>query len=102
MNPPSQSVEVEQTVKLTAIVWGEGKENFTYQWRRNGINIDREFSDTLTLSKITKDLGGSYKCVVQNEYGDSETSGAIILSQLSSVFVSLNQTYISVRYKAFY
>ena len=102
MNPRSQSVEVERSVKFTTIVRGVGKEKFTYQWRCNGKNIDREISDTLTLSKITNDLGGSYDCVIQNEYGDSETSGATILSQSSSVFVSLNQTCYSVRYKAFY
>ena len=85
MYPPRQSVEVTQPVKFTTTVSGVGKENFSYQWRHNGTDIDGETSNTLSIDKVTKVLGGSYECVVMNEYGDHIISGASVLSQLNNV-----------------
>ena len=78
--PPSQIVEVTQPVKFTATVSGVGKENFSYQWRHNGEDINGETSNTLTIDSVTKDNGGTYECVVKNEYGDHFTSN---ISELS-------------------
>ncbi|XP_065898770.1 basement membrane-specific heparan sulfate proteoglycan core protein-like isoform X3 [Dysidea avara] len=76
VDPPSQSVEVTQTVKFTATVSGVGKENFTYQWRHNKEDINGETSDTLTIVSVTEDHSGTYECVVVNEFGDCVTSTA--------------------------
>ena len=48
----------------------------------NGVDINGETGDTLS---ITNDHSGNYECVIKNEYGDSETSGASVLSQLSNI-----------------
>ena len=82
--PPSQSVEVTQPVKLTTTVSGVGKENFSYQWRHNGKDINGETSNTLTIGSVTKDDGGTYECVVKNEYGDYSTSSTYVLSKLNT------------------
>ena len=79
---PSESVEVTQPVKFTTTVSGAGKENFSYQWRHNGEDINGETSNTLTIDSVTKDDGGTYECVIKNEYGDSITSNFSELSKL--------------------
>ena len=82
MNPAIQSVEVTQPAKFTTTVSGVGKENFTYQWRHNGEDINGETSNTLTIDSVTKDDGGTYECVVKNGYGDCVTSNISELSKL--------------------
>ena len=70
VDPPSQSVEVTETVKFTTTVYGVGKENFSYQWRHGGKDVDGETSSTLTIDSVMEDHSGTYECVVNNEYGD--------------------------------
>ena len=79
VDPPSQSVEVTDTAKFTTTVSGAGKENFSFQWRLNGVDINGETSNTLTIDSVTKDHRGNYECVVKNNYGDSATSTASVL-----------------------
>jgi len=81
VNPHSQSVEVTRTVKFTTTVSGVGKENFSYQWRHNGEDINGETNNTLTIDNVAKNDGGTYECVVKNEYGDSVTSNISELSK---------------------
>ena len=78
VTPTSLSVEVSQTVKLTATVSGVGKESFTYQWNQNAVDIQGESArgSTLSIKCVTKSHGGSYECIVSNEYGDSDRSTA--------------------------
>ena len=81
VDTPRQSVEVTQPIHFTTTVSGVGKENFSYQWRHNGQDINGEISATLTIDSVTKDHGGSYECVVQNEFGDCVTSNASMLGE---------------------
>ena len=60
---------------FTTKVNGVG-ENFTYQWQHNGENMSGETQDTLNLNNITKKEGGSYQCIVKNEFGDSHVCSA--------------------------
>jgi len=83
----SQIVKVTEPVKFTATVNDVGKENFSYQWRHNGEDIYGETSNTLTMYSVTKDDGGTYECVIMNEYGDCVISNIIELSKsLYSIF----------------
>jgi len=82
VDPPSQSVEVTDTVKFTTTVSGVGKKNFIYQWRHNGEDIIGETRYTLTIDSVTKDDGGTYDCVVTNKHGDCVTSNISKLSKL--------------------
>ena len=81
VDPPSQSVEVRRPVQFTTSVRGVGKENFSYQWRHNREDINGQTSITLTIVSVTKDHGGSYECVVKNEYGDCVISNASMLGK---------------------
>ena len=82
MNPASQNVEIAQHVKFTTTVSGVGKENFSYQWRHNGEDINGETNNTLAIDSVIKDHLGTYECVVKNEYGDCVTSNISELSKL--------------------
>jgi len=90
VDPPSQSVEVTDTVKFTSKVSGIGKENFSYQWRHNKADIDGETSSTLTIDNVTEDHGGNYDCVVRNEFGDCVTSNASEISNFICKFKEFN------------
>ena len=86
VDPLNQSVEVTDTVKFTTTVSGVGKENFTYQWRFNEEDVNGEISNTLTINSVSKNDGGNYECVIMNEFGDSSTSSASVLSELNTDF----------------
>jgi len=84
VDPPSQSVEVTDTVKFTSKVSGIGKENFSYQWKRGAKDIDGETSSTLTIDSVTEDHSDTYKCVVRNEYENyDEFSAKLIVTSKS-------------------
>jgi len=91
--PPSQNVEVTQPVKFTTTVNGVGKENFSYQWRHNGEDINGATSNTLTIDSVTNDDGGTYECVVKNEYGNYVTSN---ISELSKLMYISNPSTIQI------
>ena len=82
VDPPSQSIEVTQPVNFITTVSGVGKENFSYRWRHNGEDINRENSNIFTIGNVRKDDGGTYECVVKNEYGDCVASNISELSKL--------------------
>ena len=65
-----------QSAKFTTTVSGVGVENFTYQWQHNGEEMNGETGDALNLNNITGKEGGSYQCIVKNQYGDSDMSSA--------------------------
>ena len=74
MTPSNQSVEVKHTAMFSTIVSGVGVENFIYQWRHNGTNINGGNNDTLIIINVMPSDTGDYECVVTNEYGDSDVS----------------------------
>ena len=51
-------------------------ENFMYQWRHNGTDIDDETNGTLIITDLMINNTGNYECIVTNEYRDSEASSA--------------------------
>jgi len=97
VDPPSQSVEVTDTVKFTSKVSGIGKENFSYQWRHNKEDIDGETSSTLTIDSVTNDHGGTYECVVRNEYGVCVTSKIVELSKIKIKLMYMYLIYLEIR-----
>jgi len=76
VDPPSQSVAVTHTVKFTTIVSGIGKENFSYQWRHNGKDINGNTRGSLIINNVKEDHSGIYECVIFNAYGDNKKSNA--------------------------
>ena len=82
MDPASKIVKVTDPVRLTTTVSGVGHENFSYQWRHNGEDINGETSNTFTIDSVAKADGGNYECKVWNEYGNCVTSNISELSKL--------------------
>jgi len=80
--PPSQCVEVTQPVKFTARISGVGMENFNYQWRHDGEDIDGETSSTLIIDSVEDDKVGTYECMVKNEFGEYIISSACELCKI--------------------
>jgi len=85
--PSSQSVDTMKSAKFTTTVSGIGVENFTYQWQHKGEEMNGETGDTLNLSNITMKEGGSYKCIVKNQFEDSDASSAelVVTSKMSNI-----------------
>ena len=79
MTPYSQNVEVSLTATFTTMVTGVGSENFTYEWRHNGTNINRAIKDTLMINNVIESDGGEYDCIVTNQFGDTNTSNVAVL-----------------------
>ena len=77
--PFSQSVEAMQSAKFNTAMSGIGVENFTYQWKHNGEEMNGETGDTLNLININGDKEGLYQCIVKNQYGDSDISSAKLI-----------------------
>ena len=61
--PISQSTCVGEDVFFTVIASGSG---LSYQWKKNGVNINLQTNDTLILSPITSTSEASYTCYVNN------------------------------------
>ena len=82
-----QIVKVTQNIVFTASTSGVGVENFMYQWRHNGTDIDDETNNTLVISDVMESDSGDYECIVTNEYGDSDTSDVVELIAISEWYI---------------
>jgi glucose/arabinose dehydrogenase len=81
--PPSDKLaSVNHSVTFSVSVAGSAL--FTYQWQRNGVNIQGANSPTYTLPSVKQsDDGASFRVVVTNSFGGA-TSDAAILSVTTS------------------
>jgi len=71
---PSQSSEVTEMVELTCEADGYRSEQFGYQWRINGTNIDGATDKVFTILSVSEGDSGTYECVVTNHWNDMNTS----------------------------
>jgi len=76
--PASLTVNVGNTATFAVGVDGSGP--FTFQWRRNGINIPGATSAVLTLPSVVADASGTFSVVVNNGVGPAVTSADASLS----------------------
>jgi Immunoglobulin I-set domain len=58
------------TLRVTA----NGSGPLTYQWQLNGVPISGATADSLTLTSVTGQESGSYQVIVQNSFGEAESS----------------------------
>ncbi len=88
-HPVSQSVALGGSVTFS--VTASGTAPFTYQWRKNGQNIDGATNSTLTLSNVQNTDAGSYDVIVTNSVS-SVTSNAATLTTVAVTSVTWNFT----------
>jgi hypothetical protein len=75
--PVSVAVGVGNSVSLTVgVPLGVGP--FTYQWRRNGVNLAGKTNTILTIVNAQLSDGGNYDVVVSNAGGSATSSTAIL------------------------
>ena len=48
--------------------------NITYVWKKNGVIIPGETSNTLTISDVSVDDIGQYECIPSNSLGSHNSS----------------------------
>ncbi|HQL79106.1 MAG TPA: immunoglobulin domain-containing protein [Verrucomicrobiota bacterium] len=77
--PQGQTVIAGNSVTFS--VFPNGPAPFTYQWRRNGVDISGATSSNYTISNVQSAQAGAYTVVIVNP-GGSVTSGAAILTVL--------------------
>ena len=58
----------------------QGGPGNTYQWQRNGMDLDSETAQTLAISQINATDGGEYTCVVSNAAGNDSASTLLNVS----------------------
>ena len=75
--PKSQVIAVGEPVTFS--VSATGASPFTYQWQRNGIDIDGATSDSYTIPAVSfADSGAGFRCIVSNSIGTSVSVAATL------------------------
>ncbi|MET0649767.1 MAG: immunoglobulin domain-containing protein [Pyrinomonadaceae bacterium] len=84
--PAAQSAPLGSSVSFTVAVGGTSP--FSYQWQKNGADINGANSDTLSLSNVQDADAAVYTVVVSNAAG-SATSGGAALAVITPPSISL-------------
>ena len=70
-----------QNINFSVNVTSTVDKSFTYQWLRNGVDINSGTTSSYSISKLLLSYAGSYSCVVKNCGGaNSVTSNSVILN----------------------
>ncbi len=94
-DPISQDAWTGEDVTLTIATTGTAP--VTYQWQKDGVDINGKENASLTISGIALSDAASYKCIATNIVG-SDTSDVAVLTvnETVSIVNSSNDTIISV------
>jgi len=76
IQPATQTLQETQTATFTAMV--SGARPWTYQWRKDGVNISGATAAMLTKSNITFADAGNYDVMVTNYKGTGTSNAAIL------------------------
>ena len=57
----------------------QGGPGNTYQWQRNGTNLDDETTQTLAITRISVNDGDEYTCIVSNVAGNDTASTSLFV-----------------------
>jgi MYXO-CTERM domain-containing protein len=74
--PASQNVLVGAAVTLSVTATGTG--TLTYQWQKDGFNVDGATSATYSIASAAVSHSGSYTVIVTNADGSTTSSAAIL------------------------
>ncbi len=70
------SVTVDEGLSAVFSVAVNGRGTISYQWRKDGVNLDGETSNTLSLNSVELADAGAYDVLVENEGGIVESVAA--------------------------
>ncbi len=74
--PTNQLATNGQTVAFQVLAVGSG--NLTYQWRKNGVELDGTTNSILTLTNVQWADGGNYDVMVTGSYGTAVSAMAAL------------------------
>lgn len=83
--PNSQVAAVGETVTFSVLAGGDPM--LSYQWLKDGVDIDGATGSTLTLENVAIDDAANYSVVVTNDYGNMVSNNASLTVQESLDFV---------------
>jgi hypothetical protein len=98
-HPLSQTKDIRGNVTFT--VGSTGTLPITYQWKKEGVNIDGETGNTYIINSLQYSDAGNYTCQVTNTFGSQTTNTATLTvicpkpaftTQPSSVAASIGQS----------
>ena len=71
----SEDLTADEGSDVTLEITASGDpEDITYVWKKNGVIIPGETSNTLTLSDVSVDDIGQYECIPSNSVGSHNSS----------------------------
>ena len=75
-----QPVDTNATIggTVTFAVDANGTTPLTYQWQKDGVDINGSTADILTLSNLSGDNNGTYRVIVSNAFGTATGDGALL------------------------
>ena len=73
-----QSVTVAEGSNASFSVTATGTAPMSYQWRRNGININSATNSSVNIQSASSANAGSYSVVVSNAYGSATSNSATL------------------------
>jgi hypothetical protein len=77
--PQSASIALGADSLLSVTATSRAGDNFFYQWKKNGVNLEGENGSTLSLTGVSQADAGRYSVYIENDYG-SVTSSAVTLT----------------------
>jgi hypothetical protein len=90
-HPAGRSVIAGNLMWFTVAASGTG---LSYQWQKNGANIEDANSTTYTIASPAAGDAGTYRCVVSNTHGDTPTSDAKLVVLLPPT-ITINPVNVS-------
>jgi len=87
-----QSITVVQGNNATFSVTATGTPPLSYQWRKNGTNINGANNSTYTISSVNSSHAGNYSVVVRNASGSVTSNNATLTVTTAPVITSQPQS----------
>jgi len=91
--PANKEVCTGQSVSFSVVATGN---ELTYQWKKDGTNINGATQATYQISSVSSNSAGSYSCVVSGACGEDITSNSATLTVNISPVISQNPTDVTV------
>jgi len=81
-------------LSLNVTANGPGEKHFTYQWKRKGSTsltntASGDTTPNFKIRSVTPTDGGSYYCVVTNQWGKTRESNEALVNVLCKLFYEL-------------